>query len=48
MDKNVEVQEKARVVESLPFILDYLVEYLGAVSPTTTGTWTNTDGSDNT
>ena len=46
MDKNTGVQEEARVVESLPFVLDYLVEYKGAVGVTTSGTWEDTDGSD--
>jgi hypothetical protein len=31
-----------------PFILGFLVSYPGACNPTTTGTWDNMDGSDNT
>lgn len=33
-------------MESVPFILQFLEERDGAISPTTTGTWNDIDGAD--
>ena len=46
MDKNSELFNNIDVSDQLPFILGYLVEYVGATDPTTSGTYDNVDAAD--
>jgi hypothetical protein len=45
-DQELESQQKEEL--EMPLILDHKVPYNGAVSATTTGTYDDVDGSDNT